>query len=70
MVLHAWLIMFLSHTSVQELVALLSELNGAIEHLERKVIPLLSMVLSVLFLLCNVLCSIKNDLDGVCLDVD
>lgn len=62
--------MFLSHTSVQELVALLSELNGAIEHLERKVIPLLSMVLSVLFLLYNVHCSIKDDLDGVCLDMD
>ena len=36
-----------SHTSSPELVVLLSELNDAIEHLERKVIPLLSMVLSV-----------------------
>ena len=70
MVLHAWLIMFLSHTSAPELVALLSELNDAIEHLERKVIPLLSMVLSVLFLPYNVHCSIKDDLDGVCLDMD
>ena len=70
MVLHAWLIMFLSHTSAPELVALLSGLNEAIEHLERKVIPLLSMVLSVLFLLYNVHCYIKDDLDGVCLDMD
>ena len=68
--LHAWLIMFLSHTSAPELIALLSELNDAIEHLERKVTPLLRMGLFVLFLPYNVRCSIKNDLDDVCLDMD
>ena len=54
--------MFLSHTSAPELVALLSD---AIEHLERKVIPLQSMILSVLLLPYNVHYSIKDDLDGV-----
>ena len=43
MLLHAWLIMFFTHSSASELVGLLLELNDAIEQLE-KIDPLLSMV--------------------------
>ena len=67
--------MFLSHSSTPELAGLLLELNDAIEQLERKMDPLLSMVSSVLIWLfyCkwyNVHFSIKDDLDGMCLEMD